>query len=113
VHYCCKVGGWERRRPGRMRWERVRVKHKVKEIPDGKKTPGRKGGTAGPGQKWGHTCNTVKSGRFIYVFGGYGKDECQTQDIHVFDCGENFSCSSCCYHPQTQTLCEAPLCVIF
>ncbi|KAH9555526.1 hypothetical protein CY35_08G118200 [Sphagnum magellanicum] len=69
-----------------MRWERVRVKHKVKEIPDGKKTPGRKGGTAGPGQKWGHTCNTVKSGRFIYVFGGYGKDECQTQDIHVFDC---------------------------
>ncbi|KAG0616185.1 hypothetical protein M758_5G097000 [Ceratodon purpureus] len=68
-----------------MKWERVKVKHKPKEIVEGKKSPGRKGGTAGPGKKWGHTANTVKNGRYLYVFGGYGKDDCQTQDIYIFD----------------------------
>lgn len=63
------------------------MKHKVKELLEGKKSPGRKGGTAGPGKKWGHTANTVKNGRFLYVFGGYGKDDCQTQDVYVFDSG--------------------------
>ncbi|KAJ7544879.1 hypothetical protein O6H91_09G097200 [Diphasiastrum complanatum] len=67
-----------------MKWERVRVKLKANLV-EGKKSPGRRGGTAGPGKKWGHTCNAVRNGRFIYVFGGYGKDDCQTNDVHVFD----------------------------
>lgn len=76
----------------RMRWERVRVKMKARDQTDGKKSPGRKGGAAGPGKKWGHTCNSVKNGRYIYVFGGYGKNDCQTNDVHVFDTGtQHFS----------------------
>ncbi|EFJ15144.1 hypothetical protein SELMODRAFT_42940, partial [Selaginella moellendorffii] len=38
-----------------------------------------------PGCKWGHTCNAVRN--LIYIFGGYGRDECQTNDVHVFDIG--------------------------
>ena len=57
-----------------MRWERVALN-------------ARKGGVFGPGKRWGHTCNAVKGGRFLYVFGGYGEDNCQTNDIHVFDTG--------------------------
>jgi hypothetical protein len=41
----------------------------------------------GPGKRWGHTCNSIKGGRFLYVFGGYGKDNCQTNQVHVFDTG--------------------------
>ncbi|KAG5153579.1 hypothetical protein AAZX31_05G019100 [Glycine max] len=58
-----------------MRWEKVEVKA------IGTTTKG--GG--GPGKRWGHTCNAVKSGRLVYVFGGYGKDNCQTNQVHVFD----------------------------
>ncbi|BFI26818.1 Rab9 effector protein with kelch motifs [Marchantia polymorpha subsp. ruderalis] len=68
-----------------MKWERVQVKVKAKETPDGKKPAVRRGGAHGPGRKWGHTCNAVKSGRLLYVFGGYGRDDCQTNDVHVFD----------------------------
>ncbi|ERN17915.1 acyl-CoA-binding domain-containing protein 4 isoform X1 [Amborella trichopoda] len=70
-----------------MRWERVKLKMKLKEIQplEGRKSPGRKGGILGPGKRWGHTCNSIKGGRFLYVFGGYGKDNCQTNDVHVFD----------------------------
>ncbi|CAM6047345.1 unnamed protein product [Sphagnum compactum] len=68
-----------------MKWENVKVKQKAKEVSDSKKTPGRKVGATGPGKKWGHTCNSVKGGRFLYIFGGYGRDDCQTHDIHVFD----------------------------
>ncbi|KAF4382087.1 hypothetical protein F8388_001232, partial [Cannabis sativa] len=32
------------------------------------------GEISGPGKRWGHTCNAIKEGRFLYVFGGYGKD---------------------------------------
>ncbi|PQP93715.1 RING finger protein B [Prunus yedoensis var. nudiflora] len=46
-----------------MRWERI----------------------SGPGKRWGHTCNAIKEGRLLYVFGGYGKDNCQTNQVHVFD----------------------------
>lgn len=60
-----------------MRWEKVEVKA------IGTTTKG--GG--GPGKRWGHTCNAVKSGRLVYVFGGYGKDNCQTNQVHVFDTG--------------------------
>ncbi|TKY73289.1 Host cell factor [Spatholobus suberectus] len=51
-----------------MRWE------KVKGI-----------GEEGPGKRWGHTCNAVKGGRLLYLFGGYGKFNCQTNQVHVFD----------------------------
>ena len=73
-----------------MKWERVKLKMKMKtkETPEGKKSPGRKGGIMGPGKRWGHTCNSVKNGRFLYVFGGYGKDNFQTNDVHVFDSGK-------------------------
>ncbi|XP_019083710.1 PREDICTED: tip elongation aberrant protein 1-like [Camelina sativa] len=52
-----------------MRWERVR----------------QVGLGAGPGKRWGHTCNAVKGGRFLYVFGGFGRDGCLTNQVHVFD----------------------------
>ncbi|OWM65219.1 hypothetical protein CDL15_Pgr008808 [Punica granatum] len=56
-----------------MRWERA---EQGKEAVSG-------GG--GPGKRWGHTCNAIKGGRFLYVFGGYGQDNCQTNLVHVFD----------------------------
>ncbi|EFJ04681.1 hypothetical protein SELMODRAFT_432182 [Selaginella moellendorffii] len=40
-----------------------------------------------PGCKWGHTCNAVRN--LIYIFSGYGRDECQTNDVHVFDIATN------------------------
>ena len=46
--------------------------------------------SSGPGKRWGHTCNAIKGGKFLYVFGGYGKDNCQTNLIHVFDTGGYF-----------------------
>lgn len=77
----------EGRRNMMMRWERVHGKARAKETPDGRTPAGRKGGIWGPGRRWGHTCNAIKSGRFLYVFGGYGEDNCQTNDVHVFDTG--------------------------
>ncbi|KAK9116027.1 hypothetical protein Sjap_014974 [Stephania japonica] len=70
-----------------MRWEKVNLSNssRLRETGEGKKAPGRKGGILGPGKRWGHTCNSVRGGRFLYVFGGYGKDNCQTNDVHVFD----------------------------
>ncbi|CAL1411774.1 unnamed protein product [Linum trigynum] len=32
-----------------------------------------------------HTCNSIRSERFLYVFGGYGKDNCHTNQVQVFD----------------------------
>ncbi|KAJ6874380.1 hypothetical protein NC652_034148 [Populus alba x Populus x berolinensis] len=57
-----------------MRWERVLQQQgvQIEEL-------------NGPGKRWGHTCNSIKGGRFLYVFGGYGKDNCQTNQVHVFD----------------------------
>ncbi|XP_027100563.1 kelch domain-containing protein 3-like [Coffea eugenioides] len=51
-----------------MRWEKLQVEEGV-----------------GPGKRWGHTCNAIKGGKLLYVFGGYGKDNCQTNKVHVFD----------------------------
>ena len=42
---------------------------------------------SGPGKRWGHTCNAIKGGKLLYIFGGYGKDNCQTNQVHVFDSG--------------------------
>ncbi|KAH6758457.1 Galactose oxidase/kelch repeat superfamily protein [Perilla frutescens var. frutescens] len=52
-----------------MRWEKVQVR----------------GGGGGPGVRWGHTCNAIGGGQLLYVFGGYGKDQCQTNQVHVFN----------------------------
>ncbi|PKA59848.1 Acyl-CoA-binding domain-containing protein 4 [Apostasia shenzhenica] len=68
-----------------MRWERVQVVARARETTDGRRSGGRTGGVWGPGKRWGHSCNSVKGGRYIYVFGGYGGDTCQTNDVHVFD----------------------------
>ncbi|XP_013619598.1 PREDICTED: tip elongation aberrant protein 1 [Brassica oleracea var. oleracea] len=58
-----------------MRWERVQ------------RQVGLSDSSSGPGKRWGHTCNTVKGGRFVYVFGGFGKDGYFTNQVHVFDAG--------------------------
>ncbi|EFH63787.1 hypothetical protein ARALYDRAFT_316360 [Arabidopsis lyrata subsp. lyrata] len=55
-----------------MRWERVRQ-------------VGLGDSSSGPGNRWGHTCNAIKGGRFLYVFGGFGRDNCLTNQVHVFD----------------------------
>ncbi|KAE8681417.1 Transporter associated with antigen processing protein 2 isoform 1 [Hibiscus syriacus] len=60
-----------------MRWE------KVQSYP--KEVGGVGEAYAGPGKRWGHTCNAIKGGRFLFVFGGYGKDNCQTNQVHAFD----------------------------
>lgn len=66
----------------------MQLSGRPRETAEGKKSPGRIGGILGPGKRWGHTCNAIKGGRLLYVFGGYGKDNCQTNDVHVFDtCG--------------------------
>ncbi|KAH0877775.1 hypothetical protein HID58_065169 [Brassica napus] len=59
-----------------MRWERVRQQ----QVGLGESSC-----YGGPGKRWGHTCNAIKGGSFLYVFGGYGKDNCQTNQVHVFD----------------------------
>lgn len=59
-----------------MKWERVKVKYKLKDIVEGKKLFGCKGGVVGFGRKWGYMLNIVKNGCYLYVFGGYGKDDC-------------------------------------
>ncbi|XP_038880676.1 host cell factor 2 isoform X3 [Benincasa hispida] len=61
-----------------MRWERVQLLSRQGQ-------DGALGEIAGPGKRWGHTCNAIKDGRYLYVFGGYGKDNCQTNQVHVFD----------------------------
>ncbi|XP_071724164.1 uncharacterized protein [Rutidosis leptorrhynchoides] len=68
-----------------MRWEKIQLLEQgggVGFVVDGEKSETI---SAGPGKRWGHTCNCIKGGRFLYVFGGYGKDNCQTNQVHVFD----------------------------
>ncbi|KAA8542560.1 hypothetical protein F0562_023712 [Nyssa sinensis] len=63
----------------KMRWEKLLTQTRQGE-------GGREmGPMCGPGKRWGHTCNAVRGGRLLYVFGGYGKDNCQTNQVHVFD----------------------------
>lgn len=70
-----------------MRWERVQPHHK--QSSEGAQQQQQQqhgvGDIFGPGKRWGHTCNAIKGGRFLYVFGGYGRDNCQTNQVHVFD----------------------------
>ncbi|KAF8088557.1 hypothetical protein N665_0536s0008 [Sinapis alba] len=58
-----------------MRWEKVQ------------RQVGLGDSSSGPGKRWGHTCNAIKGGRFVYVFGGFGRDDCLTNQVHVFDAG--------------------------
>ncbi|KAG2313271.1 hypothetical protein Bca52824_024828 [Brassica carinata] len=56
-----------------MRWERIQ------------RQVGLADSSSGPGKRWGHTCNATKGGRFVYVFGGFGGDDCLTNQVHLFD----------------------------
>lgn len=61
-----------------MRWEKLEFQTKNGE---GLVGPA----SSGPGKRWGHTCNSIGGGKFLFVFGGYGEDNCQTNKIHIFD----------------------------
>ncbi|XP_023531128.1 RING finger protein B isoform X1 [Cucurbita pepo subsp. pepo] len=61
-----------------MRWERVQPLSRQGQ-------DGALGEMSGPGKRWGLSCNAINDGRYLYVFGGYGKDNCQTNHVHVFD----------------------------
>ncbi|XP_034673926.1 kelch repeat-containing protein 1-like isoform X1 [Vitis riparia] len=61
-----------------MRWERLQL---LREEAPGMGAVE----ISGPGKRWGHTCNAIKGGKLLYIFGGYGKDNCQTNQVHVFD----------------------------
>lgn len=67
-----------------MRWEKIQIQTKNGE---GMVGPA----SFGPGKRWGHTCNSIRGGKFLYVFGGYGKDNCQTNQVHIFDTGGSVS----------------------
>ncbi|KAK3037975.1 hypothetical protein RJ639_030680, partial [Escallonia herrerae] len=58
-----------------MRWEKIQMQTRH----------GGQGFYSGPGKRWGHTCNAIGGGKLLYVFGGYGKDNCQTNEVHVFN----------------------------
>ncbi|XP_074571348.1 protein GLUTELIN PRECURSOR ACCUMULATION 3-like [Curcuma longa] len=66
-----------------MRWEVVHADAGEGEVADGRTSEAE--GICGPGVRWGHSCNTVQGGRYLYVFGGYGHNKRQTNDVHVFD----------------------------
>lgn len=66
----------------KMRWERLQLQPIHQQL-----GAQRQQESNGPGKRWGHSCNSIKGGRFLYVFGGYGKDNCQTNQVHVFDTG--------------------------
>lgn len=71
-----------------MRWEKVQPKSPQALV--AQQLVSSEISSSGPGKRWGHTCNAIKGGRFLYVFGGYGKDNCQTNQVHVFDTGTFF-----------------------
>lgn len=71
-----------------MRWERAKAEQPPSAVPlqqQGEEHQVGVGASSGPGKRWGHSCNAIKGGRFLYVFGGYGKDNCQTNQVHIFD----------------------------
>ena len=70
----------------RMRWEKVQPQPK-QSLEGAQQQHHGVSDISGPGKRWGHTCNAIKGGRFLYVFGGYGRDNCQTNQVHVFDTG--------------------------
>lgn len=85
----------------KMRWEKVEVNPNPNPI--GTEGEGGGGGgvggeVSGPGKRWGHTCNAINGGRLVYVFGGYGKDNCQTNQVHVFDTGDSLHPSLSFYY---------------
>lgn len=71
-----------------MRWEKVQLGNPQAQV--AQQLLLSEIACSGPGKRWGHTCNAIKGGRFLYVFGGYGKDIRQTNQVHVFDTGTFF-----------------------
>ncbi|KAK9267024.1 hypothetical protein L1049_027495 [Liquidambar formosana] len=63
-----------------MRWEKLQIHTRLSQ--EGAQEMAE---ISGPGKRWGHTCNAIRGGKLLYVFGGYGKDNCQTNQVHVFD----------------------------
>ncbi|CAI0453753.1 unnamed protein product [Linum tenue] len=66
-----------------MRWERLQQQQPAQYHSGGGVIP--QLGLNVPGKRWGHTCNSIRGGRFLYLFGGYGKENCHTNQVHVFD----------------------------
>ncbi|KAA8541052.1 hypothetical protein F0562_025015 [Nyssa sinensis] len=66
----------------RMRWEKLQIENRHGE--GGQDT----GPLPGFGKRCGHTCNAVRGGKLLYLFGGYGPyggDNYQSNKVHVFD----------------------------
>ena len=42
----------------------------------------------GLGKIWGHTCNSMRDDRLLYVFGGYSHDGRVTNKVFVFNTGK-------------------------
>ncbi|XP_042502767.1 rab9 effector protein with kelch motifs-like isoform X2 [Macadamia integrifolia] len=69
-----------------MRWEKVEVNQRLTEThPEPSRSVALSVEFVGPGRRWGHSCNAIHGGKLLYVFGGYGPDNCQTNDVHIFD----------------------------
>lgn len=63
-----------------MRWEKLKPITRLTQD-----SAQEMGEVSGPGKRWGHTCNAISGGKLLYVFGGYGKNNSQTNQVHVFD----------------------------
>ncbi|XP_056175446.1 tip elongation aberrant protein 1-like [Syzygium oleosum] len=61
-----------------MRWEGV-LSPQAQETEQGREEAG------GSRKRWGHTCNAIRGGRFLYVFGGFGIDNCRASQVLVFN----------------------------
>ncbi|XP_043707229.1 protein GLUTELIN PRECURSOR ACCUMULATION 3-like isoform X2 [Telopea speciosissima] len=71
-----------------MRWEKLEVSERLTEEthPEHSRfVGGLPVEFVGPGRRWGHSCNAINGGKLLYVFGGYGPDNCQTNDVYIFD----------------------------
>ncbi|XP_052176236.1 tip elongation aberrant protein 1-like isoform X3 [Diospyros lotus] len=56
-----------------MRWEKLQSNQEKGPTP-----------TPGPGKRWGHSCNAIRGGSLLYVFGGHTNDSSQTNQLHIF-----------------------------
>ncbi|KAM1786570.1 hypothetical protein ACFX12_039329 [Malus domestica] len=68
-----------------MKWERVQLQPKQAHLQQESVAAAAAAEVHGPGKRWGHTCNAINEGRLLYVIGGYGRENCPTNEVHVFD----------------------------
>ncbi|XP_043722829.1 kelch domain-containing protein 3-like isoform X2 [Telopea speciosissima] len=69
-----------------MRWEKLEVSQRLTGTPpEQSRSVGLPVEFVGPGRRWGHSCNAIHGGKLLYIFGGYGPDTCQTNEVHIFD----------------------------